>query len=293
MTPFFISDFLNYLQVEKRYSTHTLLAYQNDLKDFIEFIQSEDVIGVDHKTVRAYIHFLKDEKMANSSVNRRISSLRTFYKWLEKNQKIIKNPLSKTVLLKQPKRLPSFVQEKDLEKKEFEEVFDDSTFGVLRDKLMIEMFYQTGMRLSELIDLKDGDVGMSSIRVLGKRNKERIIPISETLANQIKNYIKEKESIDKKSSNLFLTDNGNKMYPKFVYRKINYYLSVLTSVEKKSPHVLRHTFATHLLNNGAGIEAIKSLLGHADLRATQVYTHNTFGQLKNIYSHAHPRGLKN
>lgn len=293
MAPFLISDFLKYLQVEKRYSLHTVLAYQNDLESFQGYIQPVQLSEVDHKVIRSFIHHLKELDLSNTSVNRKISSLRSFYKWLEKNQQIEKNPLAKTILLKQPKRLPSFVQEKEFEKQEFSEIFQGTSFEIIRDKLMLELFYQTGVRLSELIEIKLTDIQSSSIRVLGKRNKERIIPMSIDLHQQIHQYIQCRNQVESKCSNLFVKEDGNKLYEKLVYRKINYYLGVLTNVEKKSPHVLRHTFATHLLNNGAGIEAIKSLLGHSDLRATQVYTHNTFGQLKSIYSQAHPRGRKN
>jgi integrase/recombinase XerC len=293
MAPFFISDFLNYLQVEKRYSSHTIIAYQNDLNDFGQFVSANLLDKVSSKDIREYIYNLKENDLNNTSINRKISSLRSFYKWMEKNQFIDKNPLVKTVLLKQPKRLPSFVQEKDLEKQKFDDLFPINSFDLIRDKLIIELFYQTGIRLSELINLKVSDIHFASIRVLGKRNKERIIPISTSLNELIGSYLKERENQSPKCLNLFIKNDGNKLYEKFVYRKINYYLGMLTNVEKKSPHVLRHTFATHLLNNGAGIEAIKSLLGHADLRATQVYTHNTFGQLNSIYSQAHPRGHKN
>lgn len=293
MTPFFISEFLNYLQVEKRYSAHTVIAYQKDITEFQEFVSPLSLVEVNHKTIRSFIHYLKEEALANSSVNRKISSLRSFYKWMEKNRHIDSNPLSKTFLLKQPKRLPTFVQEADMESNKLADMFHTSSFSATRDRLMVELFYQTGIRLSELIELKVSDVQSTTIRVLGKRNKERIIPISTNLIQLIQAYINERNNLEIKCHNLFIKEDGNKLYPKLVYRKINYYLGMLTNVEKKSPHVLRHTFATHLLNNGAGIEAIKSLLGHADLRATQVYTHNTFGQLKNIYSQAHPRGHKN
>lgn len=293
MTPFFISEFLNYLQVEKRYSAHTVIAYQKDITEFQEFVSPLSLVEVNHKTIRSFIHYLKEEALANSSVNRKISSLRSFYKWMEKNRHIDSNPLSKTFLLKQPKRLPAFVQEADMESNKLADMFHTSSFSATRDRLMVELFYQTGIRLSELIELKVSDVQSTTIRVLGKRNKERIIPISTNLIQLIQAYINERNNLEIKCHNLFIKEDGNKLYPKLVYRKINYYLGMLTNVEKKSPHVLRHTFATHLLNNGAGIEAIKSLLGHADLRATQVYTHNTFGQLKNIYSQAHPRGHKN
>jgi integrase/recombinase XerC len=201
------------------------------------------------------------------------------------------NPAIKINGPKQHKKLPSFVKEKELDKTKLDDLFSDDFEGV-RDKLMFELFYQTGIRLSELIELKEKNITSNSIKVLGKRNKERIIPISENLTNFISIYKELKNSMLIDSAGFLCLINGNKLYPKFVYRKINYYLSLVTSLEKKSPHILRHSFATHMLNNGAGLETLKDLLGHASLAATQVYTHNSFAQLTNIYSSAHPRGRK-
>jgi len=291
MTPFFVSDFLNYLKVEKRYSSHTILAYQEDLQTFEEFVRPNTLQEIDTRIVRSFVYFLKEQKLDNSSINRKISALHSFYKWMEKNSYIKGNPLSKTLLLKQPKRLPVFVREEELQ--DTRALFNLDSFEGFRDYLMVEFFYQTGMRLSELIELKVSDVKGTSIDVIGKRNKERIIPISDALLQLTKEYIERRKSIAVKCEQLFVKLDGNKLYPKLVYRKINAYLSIVSKVQKKSPHVLRHTFATQLLNHGAGIEAIKELLGHADLRATQVYTHNTFEQLKHVYSQAHPRGHKN
>lgn len=294
MTPFFIDDFLNYLKVEKRFSDHTILAYQNDLNSFQDFIGIENsLLKCTYVDVKEFVYSLKEKGLGNSTVNRKISSLRSFYKWLERNAQIVKSPLTKTSLLKQAKRLPTFIQEKDMLNVESQQIFDETTFEGKRDKLMIEIFYQTGIRLSELIDLTVDQVSKSTIRVIGKRNKERLIPISKELANDIDSYIQMRSLVEPKSNSFFLKKDGNKLYAKFVYRKINSYIALLTNVQKKSPHVLRHTFATHLLNNGAGIESIKELLGHSDLRATQVYTHTTLSQLKSIYSQAHPRGRKN
>jgi integrase/recombinase XerC len=187
------------------------------------------------------------------------------------------------------KRLPTFAKESELESTKINSVFN-SNFEGLRDKLIFELFYQTGIRLTELINIKESDVNVESIKILGKRNKERLIPISPELFQLIAQYRILKRNIVAKNNFLIVLDSGEKMYSKFVYRKIIYYLSMITNLDKKSPHVLRHTFATHLLNNGAGLETIKDLLGHSNLAATQVYTHNSFAKLSNIYSQAHPRG---
>jgi integrase/recombinase XerC len=193
---------------------------------------------------------------------------------------------------KNAKRLPSFAKESELSPEKIDTLFTDDFDGV-RDNLMFEMFYQTGIRLSELIGLKDLDVSSESIKVLGKRNKERIIPISKDLYQLVNDYRIFRNGMGINSNYLFVLNNGNKLYAKFVYRRINNYLGKATSLDKCSPHVLRHTFATHMLNNGAGLETLKDILGHANLSATQVYTHNSFAKLTNIYSHAHPRGRKN
>lgn len=290
---FFVTSFLNHLSAEKRCSSLTVVAYQHDVEEFASYISEkklEDATAVD---IRNFIYYLKEQSLDNASINRKISALRTFYKWLEQQGKVEVNPLLKTTLLKQPKRLPNFIQESELECEKLDRIFDETTFSGKRDRLMFEIFYQTGIRRSELIQLRIENVNPQSIKVLGKRNKERIIPISSALYERIHDYLLERNSIQSGEDSLFILENGKKMYPKFVYTKIKSYLSLVTNNEKKSPHVLRHTFATQLLNNGANIEAIKSLLGHADLRATQIYTHTSLNQLKSIYSQAHPRGHKN
>jgi integrase/recombinase XerC len=190
---------------------------------------------------------------------------------------------------KNEKRLPVFAKESDLASEKLDGVFT-STFEGIRDELMFELFYQTGIRLNELIELKEKDFNHNQIKVLGKRNKERIIPISQTLSNKFQSYLNLKHKEIGETSHLFVLPNGNKLYSVLVYRKINYYLGLTTSLDKKSPHVLRHTFATHMLNNGSGLETLKDLLGHANLSATQIYTHNSFAKLNAIYSQAHPRG---
>jgi integrase/recombinase XerC len=289
-----LESFELFLITEKRYSLHTCQAYLIDLKQFFDFIDENhdfDIQEINHHLIRSWMVSLIENKLESKSVNRKLASLRTFFKWALKNSLIEVNPAIKINGPKQHKKLPSFVKEKELDKTKLDDLFSDDFEGV-RDKLMFELFYQTGIRLSELIELKEKNITSNSIKVLGKRNKERIIPISENLTNFISTYKELKNSMLIDSADFLCLLNGNKLYPKFVYRKINYYLSLVTSLEKKSPHILRHSFATHMLNNGAGLETLKDLLGHASLAATQVYTHNSFAQLTNIYSSAHPRGRK-
>jgi integrase/recombinase XerC len=295
MAPFLLlSKFELYLSIEKRYSSNTVAAYMKDLSQFIDYscIASVDQFKeITHASIRSWIVNLVESAMENKTVNRKLSALRTFFKWLRKEGVLNTNPLSKINGPKISKRLPVFAKEADLDKLKIEKIFNNDFNGV-RDRLIFEMLYQTGIRLSELIYLKDVDVNENSIKVLGKRNKERIIPISNGLYYLLENYKQFKRNLAFENEYLLVLDNGNKLYSKFVYRKIIYYLGLCTNLDKKSPHVLRHTFATHLLNNGAGLETIKDLLGHANLAATQVYTHNSFAKLSNIYSQAHPRGHK-
>jgi integrase/recombinase XerC len=291
MAPFFlIQDFSAYLKIEKRFSAHTILAYEKDLEQFTQFTELTSMAQLKtlrSTSVRAWIVELMDQKISPRSINRKLSSLRSFFKWLKKNGWVSDNPLAKISAPKSSKRLPQFAKESEL--KEHDSYFADDFEG-RRDLLMIEVFYQTGIRLSELIHLKVNDVNDQSIRVLGKRNKERLVPISNSLHILFSQYFHLRNQQNLKSEYVFILNNEKKLYPKFVYRKINQYLSSVTSLDKCSPHVLRHTFATHMLNNGAGLETLKDLLGHANLSATQVYTHNSFAQLNAIYSQAHPRG---
>ena len=295
MAPFFIlNQFLNYLSSEKRFSTHTLIAYENDLKQFFEFTKIDTLTSlteVNHQLIRSWIVDLVDSEFSNKSVNRKLSSLRSFVKWAQKNDYLIQNPFKKVVAPKVTKRLPVFVKESEMEKIKVESFFTNDFVGI-RNLLIIEILYQTGIRLSELINLKIEDLSNDSIKVLGKRNKERIIPVSKELQIQIIEYLKQRTQIVSDECFLFILEDGKKIYEKLVYRLINNYLRSHTNLEKRSPHVLRHTFATHMMNNGAGLEVLKNLLGHADISATQVYTHNSFSQLTNIYSQAHPRGQK-
>jgi integrase/recombinase XerC len=289
-----LEKFITYLQVEKRYSSHTIAAYSNDVQQFFEFAQLnslQDAKEVNSKLVRAWMVELIEHGVENKSVNRKLSSLRTFFKWFKKEDYIEISPMIKVNGPKNAKRLPSFAKESELITEKLDLAFS-SDFNGIRDRLMFEFFYQTGIRLSELVNLKKTDVQNNQIKVLGKRNKERIIPISSALQEQISHYFDLLAQLNNASTSFFVLNNGNKVYPKFVYRKINYYLSGVTNLDKCSPHVLRHTFATHMLNNGAGLETLKDLLGHANLSATQIYTHNSFSKLTSIYSQAHPRGHK-
>lgn len=294
MAPFFLTKFLEYLKIEKRFSDHTVIAYELDLKQFIIYLDNHSNLSLNEINsflIRGWIVELIDSSITARSVNRKLSSLRAYFNWLKKQGLVVKNPTFAIKGPKSEKRLPSFARESEIIKEKMDEVFSDSFEGI-RAKLIIEILYQTGIRLSELINLKKSDIQTDRIKVLGKRNKERIIPISNQLYFQIELYIEDCDKIKTQSIFLLALKNGEKVYPKFVYRIINTYLGHVTNLDKCSPHVLRHTFATHMLNNGAGLETLKDLLGHANLSATQVYTHNSFTQLNNIYSQAHPRGHK-
>ena len=288
-----IKNFLDYLIIEKRYSVHTTVSYRNDLNQFNLYL-SEFYSGIEfHKVemihVRSYMVHLLEGKLAKSTVARKVSSIKSLYKFLKKEQLISSSPVQ---LLETPKldsRLPVFLKEEEVVNL-FEEFKFEDSFSGKRDKMILYLFYQTGIRLSELIGLKDVDVRNGELKVLGKRNKERIIPLSNNIQPLIDQYLNLKDELGFKKSYFFVTDKGNKLYEKFVYRKVNHYLSIVSSKQKKSPHILRHTFATHMLNNGADLNAIKEILGHENLSATQVYTHNTFQKLKSIHKQSHPRG---
>ena len=289
-----VDNFIQYLQFEKRYSRHTVLAYQQDLSQFTEFAEiksAQDWLEINHHIVRAWIVFLIENKHTNRSVSRKLSCLRSFYKWLASNDYAEVNPLLKVKAPKIEKRLPQFAKQSEMNTDKDNSLFGDDFEG-LRDELLVEVLYQTGIRLSELINLHNSDIHPQSIKVLGKRNKERIIPIGPELFQKIQNYQNSTPDGPDKAIYLFVSKKGLKLNEKFVYRKINAYLGSVTNLQKKSPHVLRHTFATHMLNNGTGMETLKELLGHSNLSATQVYTHNSFAQINKIYSQAHPRGHK-
>lgn len=284
-------DFIKYLTYEKRFSEHTITAYRTDLNQFYDFCEiGDNEIISDSKTIRHWMASLLEEKYSTRSINRKISSLKTFYKFLLKNKIIDKNPFEKIITPKTYKKLPVFVSEENMEIF-LEENFFEKSYAGCRDKLVIEILYNTGIRLSELINIKETDINFSKkeIKVKGKRNKERIIPISDKLTVNIKDIINLKKEEGINLLYIVTSNKGEKAYPKLIYRIVNKHLTTVSTITKKSPHVLRHTFATHLLNNGADLNAIKELLGHANLAATQVYTHNTFEKLNNIYKLAHPR----
>ena len=283
--------FINYLSSEKRFSVHTITSYSNDINQFFLFLSEEykitsELSEVNFQIVRSWIASLLEKGVAPRSVNRKISTLKTFFKFLIREGVIQESPMLKVVAPKSKKRLPLFVEEDQIESLLNGVEFDDGFIGE-RDKLIIELFYVTGIRLSELINIKISDLNFDNnlVKVLGKRNKERLIPLSTRIVKELQFFI-ENYKID---NYLFTNLGGTKVYTKLVYRVVNKYIGKISSINKKSPHVLRHTFATHMLNNGADINAIKELLGHANLSATQVYTHNTIEKLKSVYKQAHPR----
>ncbi|MDR2010562.1 MAG: tyrosine-type recombinase/integrase [Bacteroidales bacterium] len=293
-----IESFVKYLKYEKRYSEHTVKAYETDIYQFHNFIYTDQKKPLssellEYNNIRLWMVKLKSDGLSSRSINRKLSSLKRYVNYLLKQGKIDNDPLAKIINPKNNKRLPEFVQEKQMNKLEDLSVFKEGFSGI-RDRFMLELFYNTGMRLSELINIKHGDMDLmaGAVKILGKRNKERISPLNNYTINIYKEYLVAKKEMDfsvDKNSYLIVTDKGNKLYEKFVYRKVVHYLSFVTEIDKKSPHVLRHTFATHMLNNGADLNAIKELLGHSSLAATQVYTHNTFKKIKEIYKQAHPR----
>ncbi|KQS35938.1 tyrosine-type recombinase/integrase [Pedobacter sp. Leaf194] len=291
-----LNGFLTYLLHEKRYSQHTITSYKADLVQFEKYIADTyglNFLDIKHTHVRSFMVDLMEEKSSENSINRKISSLRSFYKFLIREGKAEQNPMVLIKAPKIPKRLPVFVESQKLDHLLDSETFFNDDFYSKRNHLVIELLFGTGMRLAELINLKetDFDVYSNTIKVLGKRNKERIIPINKQLVNQLNSYIelKKLQSFDNNLPNLVVTNNGAAAYPKLIYRIVSSYLKYVSTHDKKSPHVLRHSYATSLLNAGADLNAIKELLGHASLAATQVYTHNSIERLKTIYKQAHPK----
>ncbi|SCY99454.1 integrase/recombinase XerC [Flavobacterium anhuiense] len=288
--------FSDYLLLEKKYSPHTVGAYLNDIVSFESFVkesfEQESIDLVNYSQVRSWIVFLVDQNISNVSINRKMASLKAFYKFLLRSKQIEVNPMLKHKSLKTPKVVQIPFSEKEL--KDLLDVMEAPVgFEEIRDRLIVEMFYVTGMRRAELIHLMVRNVDRSSntIKVLGKRNKERIIPILPIIGGQIDSYIKERGGLESlvDSDYFFVSKKGLKLSESFVYRLINSYFSRVSEKVKKSPHVLRHTFATHLLNNGADLNSVKELLGHSSLASTQVYTHNSLAELKKVYKGAHPR----
>jgi integrase/recombinase XerC len=289
-----IEKFVEFLRYEKRASPHTVLSYRNDLDQLAAYLQSAyavtDVAEVNHSLIRSWIVELMEEKTGSRTVNRKITALKSYFRFLMREKRLAINPMLKIQSPKTSKRLPVFVEKQGMDKL-LEEIEFEPGFEGARDKLILEMFYGTGMRLAELTNLKPRDIDLNkmTVKVLGKRNKERIIPFHQTLKDSIRAFLSLREKEGYGNVEFFFCKKQKKLSPKFVYSKVRSYLSRVTTVNKKSPHVLRHTFATHMLNNGADLNAIKELLGHASLSATQVYTHNTIEKLKSIHKKAHPR----
>ncbi|MCK0110224.1 tyrosine-type recombinase/integrase [Flavobacteriaceae bacterium S0825] len=291
-----LSSFNDYLLLEKKYSKHTVNAYTKDLKNFTKFnyetFNQENINKANYSQIRSWIISLVDSGLENRTVNRKISSLNSYYKFLIKTEVVKANPLSKHKALKVSKKvqIPFSKNEVNMVLDEFN--FDNSFEGI-RDKLIIELFYSTGIRRIELVQLqlKDVDEANKTLKVLGKRNKERYLPLLESVLDTIKVYISNRNRLEKivDKETLFLTKKGHKIYETLVYRIINNYFSKASTKVKKSPHILRHSFATHLLNQGADLNAVKELLGHSSLAATQVYTHNSIAELKKVYAKSHPR----
>jgi integrase/recombinase XerC len=293
-----LNSFLNYISLEKKYSTHNVTAYKNDLVSFQEFcvveFESNDIVNVNYPQIRNWIVSLVNSGVSNRTINRKISSLKSFYKFLQKTKQLEINPLVKHNALKVAKRVQVPFSEKEINDvlNSKPEIVD---FESVRDKLIVELFYSTGMRRSELINLKLIDVDKSNkvVKVLGKRNKERFIPLLKSVLDSLAVYNEFRGQIKTNQSFLFITKHGKKLYDTLVYRIINNYFSTVSLKVKKSPHVIRHSFATHLLNEGADLNSVKELLGHSSLASTQVYTHSSLGKLKEVYNQAHPRSEKN
>ena len=292
-----VQKFIDYLLLEKKYSQHTVVAYQKDIDSFQSFLMegfsTSEVSTANYSQIRSWIVQLVDSQITNRTINRKISSLNSYYKFLLKIQSIESNPLAKHKALKVSKKIQ--IPFSEVEVNTVLDSIHTATFEGVRDKLIVELFYSTGMRRIELVQLQlqDVDVSQGLIKVLGKRNKERFIPLLPTVLKTFEAYYTERSKLEtiKDSSVLFLTKKGTKIYEMLVYRVITNYFGSISSKVKKSPHILRHSFATHLLNNGADLNAVKELLGHSSLAATQVYTHNSVAELKKVYEKSHPRTL--
>ena len=291
-----IQPFINFLKFEKRYSQHTIVSYQTDLTGFFDFVVTQfgetPLPQISHTFIRSWLASLKDEGLTAKTINRKISSLKSFFKYQVKTGVLKQTPMTKVIAPKAEKRLPNFVADKDI-KTLFDYVEFPATWKGQTERLLLQIFYQTGMRLSEAIQLKDSGINFSNstLKVLGKGNKERVIPVQPELQKELQSYLqaKQEEFAGQAADNLLVSEKGKPLQPRAVYTSVKHYLSLVTTIQKRSPHVLRHTFATHLMNNGADLNAVKELLGHSSLAATQVYTHNTIEKLKNIYKKAHPK----
>jgi integrase/recombinase XerC len=292
-----LDRFINYIKIEKRYSAHTVKAYGDDIDQFVQYLNSypnsPDILVVDQPDVRQWIISLMNAAITPRTLRRKIASLNTFYKFCLRNNLVQRNPAEGIILPRLTKNLPEFIKETSIESL-FEPAHFEQNFQGLRDKLVLELFYATGMRLSELIGLtlQSIDFEKGEIKILGKRNKERIVPLIQSVQKLLKQYIKERANYlqsEVATDRLILCNSGEPAYPRMIQRLVRKYLLQSTTLEKRSPHLLRHTFATHMLNNGADLNAVKELLGHSNLAATEIYTHNTYEKLKTIYKQAHPR----
>lgn len=291
-----IQSFLSYLTFQKRYSKHTIISYQNDLSGFFDFIElqfgSTALSDINPSFIRSWLAGLKQAGMESKSLNRKISSLKSFFKYQLKQGVLVTSPMATIISPKIKKRLPQFVAEKDINTLFNNVEFPDTWEGATH-RLILELFYNTGMRQAELVNLKESQIDKSNnnIKVLGKGNKERVLPVSKELMELVQCYMNSKRTgLNHFDGEILLVNkSGKRLYPKYVYNAVRYYLTTVTTIDKKSPHVLRHTFATHLMNNGAELNAVKELLGHSSLAATQIYTHNTIEKLKDVYKKAHPK----
>jgi len=291
-----VQPFIDYLKFEKRYSQHTVRGYEDDLNQFFQFLQNDfgelSLKQINSSFIRSWLASLKNNDLSSKSINRKISVLKSFFKYQLRTGVLDITPVLNIVLPKNKRRLPVFVEQKDISTLFSQIEFGDDWRGQT-DRLLLSIFYNTGMRLSELVNLRESHIDLISntIKVLGKGNKERIIPISTELKNAVKEYLQNKRKELESFDHVYLLVNGKgkKLYAKYVYLAVKKYLLSVTTIDKKSPHVLRHTFATHLTNNGADLNSVKELLGHSSLAATQIYTHNTIEKLKDVYKKAHPK----
>ncbi|TXC81629.1 tyrosine-type recombinase/integrase [Luteibaculum oceani] len=291
-----INQFLDYLEHQRRYSAHTVAAYKKDLEQFSLYLEEtyeiSEITKADRQLIRSWVLALMESGVAPSSVSRKLASLSTYFKFMQRQGAVNANPVGLVSKPKKAKKLPVYLDVSSIEKLFHAELFDRDYYGQ-QDRVILEMFFGTGIRLSELIEIKriNLDIGKGLVKVLGKRNKERVIPLTMNLVNLLRDFLVLRDgNVSSEIPFLFVTKTGKKLYPKFVYRLVNNYLNQVTTITKKSPHVLRHTFATHMLNQGADLNAIKEILGHASLAATQVYTHNSIEKNKSIFKKAHPRG---
>jgi len=296
----FSQPFIDYLKFEKRYSAHTVRAYRDDLDQFFSYIQlifgETTLPGISTPFIRSWLASLKEQKITSKSINRKISSLKSFFKYQLRTGQLEKSPMAGIISPKSGRRLPVYVEEKDIQLLIGQIDFPDNWQGKT-DSLLIKIFYNTGIRLTELVNLKNSQVDNSAatIRVIGKGNKERIIPLSDALTEEIRSYQKEKQNIivperQEIAETLLVNTKGKQLYVKYAYLAVRKWLSLVTIIDKKSPHVLRHSFATHLMNHGADLNSVKELLGHSSLAATQLYTHNSIEKLREVHKKTHPRG---